>query len=429
MPLPVAAMKRAKEAHADPAMVQRSIDARKSPGDAARVAELYERFVAQNKRIEALRADRKRIAKKGGGSPEAIAEGRALKEQIAALEAPLRELEHEMLAEACMLPNSIHPDAPLGPEDNAEVVRTVGTMPTFAFPPRNHLEIGEVLDLFDLASASKLAASKFVIFRNDAVLLELALTQWALARAAGAGYTMLLTPDMAHQRAVEGCGFNPRGESSQVYSVSGTDLCLVGTGEIAIAGMHADTTYNAAELPLKHAAFSHCFRHEAGGAGHAGKGIYRLHQFSKVELFCVTSPADSDATLRAMVDLQCDMYAELGLHFRVLNMPTEELGASAYQKYDLEAWMPGRGEFGELCSSSNCTDYQSYRLGIRARYHDTATGKKRSEYAHTLNATACAVPRTMLALLETHQNEDGSVNVPVPLQPYLGGRTVLEPRQ
>lgn len=263
-------------------------------------------------------------------------------------------------------------------------------------------------------------------------MLELALVQWAMSKASEAGYDVMLPPDVAYTRTVMGCGFSPRGEDStdsQIYSIPDDDLCLVGTSEIAIAGFASHDLTPEAALPVKMAAFSHCFRREAGSGGTANRGLYRLHQFSKVELFQVVHPSSSDATLEAIVQLQRAMFLELGLHFRVLDMPTMELGASAYRKYDIEAWMPCRqehadaaeaGSWGEISSASNCTDYQARRLGIKYRPAEGGT-----HFAHTLNGTACAIPRIIVCLLEYGQQADGTVRIPAVLQPYLGGKSII----
>lgn len=390
---------------------------------------------------------------------------------MGALEPRLAAAKAALLSAALQLPCDSHPDAPVGPEAAARVVATHGAPRTFDFPPRDHLELGRLLGLFDFGAGAAIAGSGFVVLRGDGVLLELALVQWALARAAAAGFALVAPPDVARADLVEGCGFNPRSSSavaaspaaadaaaapllpSQVYSVAASDLCLAGTSEVALAGLHAGALLPAATLPAAYAAVSHCFRREAAAGGARDRGLYRLHQFTKVELFAFVAPdgdgggdgggggvraaATSDAMLRRLVDLQASLMAELGLHFRVLDMPTEELGQAAYRKFDVEAWMPcratggssgdgggggGVGAFGEVSSASNCVDYQARRLNIRYR-----AGQNDNRFVHTLNATACAVPRVMLALLETHQRADGSVDIPPALRPFLGGRDVLRP--
>lgn len=565
-------------------------------------------------------------------------------------------------AAALRLPCDTHPAAPVGPEEAAVEIARFGAPPAFEFTPKDHVALGTALGLFDIAAGTGVAGSGFIVLKNDGVLLEQALINWALAQASAAGFTPVAPPDLAYTALVEGCGFNPREEDaqapapalasaadagdaaegksasakegsqsqaqeallpSQVYGVRGTDLSLIGTAEIPLAGLHANALLPPAALPAAYAALSHCFRREAGATGQRDRGLYRLHQFSKVELFAFVHPrplpppalskkdkereraraadasaekaeeasvvaAEEDAdmapaavqldapthtllrTVRdyllpaftaaggaatttsavvageaaavaaggegsdaaapalnpvserafaSLVCLQARMFASLGLHFRMLDMPSEELGASAFRKVDIEAWMPCRaaapapaaaaasgaagaagapvagggaagkgkggkgktsgvaasadasaaaaaaavpfGAYGEISSASNCIDYQARRLNIRVKmpaHHvspspaaasagavGTAAAASANEatsgaatpsssgddrenvFVHTLNATACAVPRVMLAILETHQQADGSVRIPEPLRPYMGGREFLRP--
>lgn len=336
------------------------------------------------------------------------------------------ECEDELAREARLIPNHVHPSTPIGPEENAHVVRTFGKEPSGDQEKKTHLELMTALDLVDFESASKVSGSKFVYLKNEAARLEMALCAWATDRAVDAGFTPVSCPDIVRRSIVDGCGFVPRGdgEASQIYGVvgdddnKGEDMSLVGTAEIPLAGMFADRTFQSLdELPSRLVGISHCFRTEAGAPGRDSKGLYRLHQFTKVELFACASSEQSDGVLEELCAFQQSLYEELGLRCRVLDMPTEELGASAYRKYDIEAWMPSRGGYGEISSASNCTDYQSRRLNIRVK-----SQSKKNEFVHTLNATAVAVPRVMLALLETCQDDDGrSVEIPSALRPYMGG--------
>lgn len=409
-------------------------------------------------------AERNNIAKGGSSitAEERQAAGKRIKEELASVETSMDGLKSQLAAAAAQLPCDTHPESPVGPEDNARVVALHGTRRVFDFKPRSHLQLGESLGLFDFHAGSAVAGAGFTVLKGDGVLLELALVQWALSRVAAAGFTPIAPPDLAHSRLVEGCGFNPRdsgGAKSQVYSVADSDLCLIGTSEIPLAGLHEDAILDSSTLPAQYCAVSHCFRREAGSGGQRDKGLYRLHQFTKVEMFAYVapdSPAEvagaaspppssssggsfpphirtlpspaSEAMFKRLTDMQVSLFNELGLHFRVLDMPTEELGAAAYRKYDIEAWMPCRGEdgagaYGEVSSASNCIDYQARRLNVRYK-----AGPKDNRFVHTLNATACAVPRTMLALLETHQQADGSVVIPPALRPFMGGREVLTPQ-
>jgi len=258
------------------------------------------------------------------------------------------------------------------------------------------------------------------------VLLELALQRFAIDLLMHAGFTPYITPDVAKPEILDGIGYNPRGPETQIYSLANEDLCLVGTAEIPLGGLYKGEILDDDVLPLRLAGLSHCFRTEAGAAGRESRGLYRVHQFSKVEMFALTRPEDSEAMHEELVALEEKIFQALEIPYRVIDVASGDLGAPAYRKFDLEAWMPGRGEsgdWGEVTSASNCTDYQARRLGIRMR----RTGSKRNEFVHTLNGTAVALSRTPIAILENHQRADGSVAIPKALQPYLG-RDVIGPK-
>ena len=349
-----------------------------------------------------------------------IARGKELKGEITANEQELRELESELRAEQSLVPNMTHPDAPVGGDDDANrVVRQVGEIPQFDFPVLNHVELAEKHALINLEAGSKVAGHGFYYLKNEAVLLEMALIQLALQKVAAAGFTLHTTPDLARDSVLEGIGFSPRGPETQIYSVEKTDLSLVATAEITLGGMYQDQILSATELPIKVAGISHCFRTEAGAHGAATRGIYRVHQFTKVEMFAFTTPDQSDAIHEEIVAVEEDFFQSLGIPYQVIDTATGDLGGPAYRKYDLEAWMPGRGEggaFGEVTSASNCTDYQARRLGIRYKAADT----KGTQMVHTLNGTAVAVTRALIAILENNQQADGSVVIPEVLRPWVG---------
>lgn len=307
---------------------------------------------------------------------------------------------------------------------------------------KNHVDVLESLDLIDFDSASVVSGSKFYYLRGAAAMLELALVNWALQCAMAKGFTPITTPDLVRESVLEKCGFQPRADNTQTYSVTDSDLCLTGTAEVPLGGIYMDKVVEEAVLPIKMAAFGHCFRTEAGAAGAAGKGLYRVHQFSKVEMFVICTPEESDALHEELIGIEEEMFTALGLHYKILDMPSGDLGAPAYRKFDVEAWMPGLQRYGEISSASNCTDYQARRLNIRyrvaakpdaARGDDTEAPKKKkakkgspTAFCHTLNATACAVPRMIVAIMENFQQADGSVVVPEVLRPYLGGLAVIE---
>jgi len=352
-----------------------------------------------------------------------VAEGRRLKEDVTRLEAEVAAAQAALSEAMLGIPNLVHPDAPDGGEDDFRELRKWGEPPRFDFAPQDHLAIGERFGLFDFEGGAKVAGQKWYFLKNEAVLLELALQRFALDLLIEDGFTPVLTPDVAKPEILDGTGYNPRGPETQIYSLAGHDLCLIGTAEITLGGLYADTILEEEQLPLKLAGISHCFRTEAGAAGRESKGLYRVHQFSKVEMFAFTRPEDSDAMHAHLLALEEKIFQALEIPYRVIDIAAGDLGAPAYRKFDVEAWMPGRGEggsYGEVTSTSNCTDYQARRLGIRFK----RKGSKKTELVHTLNGTAVALSRAPIALLENHQQADGSIRIPKALQPYFGSESI-----
>jgi seryl-tRNA synthetase len=349
-----------------------------------------------------------------------IEEGKALKACVGDEEEKLRNLEGSLNLRLRRIPNLTHPDAPLGrTEDDSLEIRKSGTPREFDFKPKDHVELGKELDLIDFETAGKVSGSGFYFLKNDAVLLDLALQQHALRNLIDAGFTPIVTPDLARNSILEGIGFTPRGEETQVYSVEDSDLSLIGTAEITLGGMHADDVLAESDLPLKYVGLSHCFRTEAGAAGRASRGLYRVHQFTKVEMFAFSTPESSGEIHAQMLAIEERFFESLGIPYRVLDIASGDLGGPAYRKFDVEAWMPGRGahgEYGEVTSTSDCTDYQARRLNIRYR----PSGQKGTRFVHTLNGTAVAVSRALIVILENYQRADGSIDVPEVLRPYVG---------
>jgi seryl-tRNA synthetase len=349
-----------------------------------------------------------------------IDEGKRLKSSVADDEERLRRLEAEVTQRLRRIPNLTHPDAPVGQtEDDSRELRKVGTPRVFDFKPSDHVALGKALDLIDFETAGKVSGTGFYFLKNDAVILELALQQFALRKLIAAGFTPIITPDLARNSILEGIGFTPRGVETQVYSVEDTELSLIGTAEITLGGMLADQILDEADLPVKYVGLSHCFRTEAGAAGRASRGLYRVHQFTKVEMFAFSTPESSGPIHAEMLAIEEDLFGSLGIPYRVLDICSGDLGGPAYRKFDLEAWMPGRGEhgeFGEVTSTSDCTDYQSRRLNIRYR----PTGQKGTRFVHTLNGTAVALSRALIVILENYQRSDGGIDVPEVLRPYVG---------
>ena len=347
-------------------------------------------------------------------------EGRRLREEASVLQARQAEVLEESDKILRSIPNLTHSEAPHGGEEDAtEVRRGRSSIPPFTFKPRDHVELGENLKLFDFEAGSRVAGHGFYFLTNDGVLLELALQKYAIDLLMQEGFTVMTTPDVARDSILEGTGFMPRGPETQIYSISNSDLSLVATAEITLGGAMSEKVFNSDELPVKLCGISHCFRTEAGAHGRATRGLYRVHQFTKVEMFAFTAPDQSDAMHQRLLDLECKIFDGLGIPYRVVDTATGDLGGPAYRKYDLEAWMPGRGEsgeWGEVTSTSNCTDYQARRLAIRFR----KPTEKGTQFVHTLNGTAVAISRAMVAILENYQQEDGSVKVPEALVSWMG---------
>ncbi|MEZ6064449.1 MAG: serine--tRNA ligase [Planctomycetaceae bacterium] len=317
--------------------------------------------------------------------PELVARGKELKTLVAEIEAEAKQVEADLRELQMAIPNMTHPDAPVGGEEDLVVLREVGTKPSFDFQPRDHVELMANLDLVDLEAGSKVAGHGFYFLKNEGMLLELALVQYAVDILRQEGFTLFTTPDVARDDVLHGTGYQPRGPETQIYSIDGTDLSLVATAEITLGGMLKDEILPIDQLPKKFGGLSHCFRTEAGGHGKATRGIYRVHQFTKVEMFAFTGPdvAVSDAMHQEILRVEERIFGGLGIPYRVIDTPTGDLGGPAYRKFDLEAWMPGRGEYGEVTSASNCTDFQSRRLGIRCKSDEW----KGTRYVHTLNGT------------------------------------------
>jgi seryl-tRNA synthetase len=357
-----------------------------------------------------------------------VVEGRRIKDEAARLEDALSDARARLDALVRDIPNFIHPDVPVGGEEDFREIRQVGDVPSFDFEVQDHLGIAERLDLIDFERAAKVAGQKFYFLKNEAVLLELAMQRFALDVLVEEGFTPCTTPDVARPEILDGTGFNPRGEETQVYSIANADLCLVGTAEVTLGGMYADSILEEEALPLRLAGLSHCFRTEAGSHGRESRGLYRVHQFSKVEMFVYSRPEESEAIHAEILAIEERIFRALEIPYRVIDVASGDLGAPAYRKFDLEAWMPGRGDdgrgdWGEVTSASNCTDYQARRLRIRFRRSEG----RRNDLVHTLNGTAISCARAILAFLENHQQADGSVRVPEALQPYMG-RDRIGPR-
>ncbi|MEV5198047.1 serine--tRNA ligase [Streptomyces sp. NPDC053720] len=391
-----------------------------------------ERRRSSGVRFDELRSEQKALGKLiPKASPDERAEllkkAEQLKADVKAADVAQDEADAEAKSLMLKIGNIVHEDVPVGGEEDFVVLETHGTIRDFGaegFEPKDHLELGEKLGAIDMERGAKVSGSRFYYLTGVGALLELALVNAAIAQATEAGFIPMLTPALVRPRAMEGTGF--LGQAAEnVYHLEKDDYYLVGTSEVPLAAYHMDEIIDAEKLPLRYAGFSPCYRREAGTYGKDTRGIFRVHQFDKVEMFSYVDPADAEAEHRRLLDWEKQWLTALELPFQVIDVATGDLGASASRKFDCEAWIPTQGKYRELTSASNCNGFQARRLSVRMR--DTRDGKKVLQPLSTLNGTLCAVPRTIVAILENHQLADGSVRVPEVLRPYLGGREVLEP--
>ncbi|MFI8888841.1 serine--tRNA ligase [Streptomyces paradoxus] len=387
-----------------------------------------ERRRSSGVRFDELRAEQKALGKlipkaAGDEKAELLKKAGQLAADVKAADADRDAAATETQELLQRLGNLVHPDVPVGGEEDFVTLETHGTIRDFAaegFEPKDHLALGQSLGAIDVERGAKVSGSRFYFLTGVGALLELALVNAAMAQATAAGFTPMLTPALVRPQSMAGTGF--LGQAAQdVYHLADDDLYLVGTSEVALAAYHMDEILDADRLPLRYAGFSPCFRREAGSHGKDTRGIFRVHQFDKVEMFSYVAPEDSQAEHQRLLDWEKQWLSSLELPYRVIDVASADLGASASRKFDCEAWIPTQGKYRELTSTSDCTEFQSRRLSIRVR-----EGKQVRPLA-TLNGTLCAVPRTIVAILENHQQADGSVRVPEVLRPYLGGREVLEP--
>lgn len=366
---------------------------------------------------ETLRAKRNQVTK------NQIEEGKKIKQQLKELEPKLEKAEKEVLELLWQIPNPPLPQVPKGKSDTDNVeVKKWGTPTRFDFAPKDHLQLGMKLGILDFDTGAKVTGSQFYYLYGDGARLELALVQFAFDLLSKEGFTPVITPDLAKSRYYLGTGYTPKGKEAQTYTIEGEDLGLVATAEVTLAGKHADEVISEKDLPIKYIGYSHCFRQEAGAYGKYSKGLYRVHQFTKAEIFIYCLPEESDKYHQLILAMEEKIYQQLGIPYRVLEMCTGDLGAMAARKFDVEAWMPGRQEYGEVTSTSNCTDYQARNLNVRFRRENGEI-----EFVHMLNGTAIATSRVPIAILENFQNADGSVTIPEVLRPHMG-KDKIQPR-
>ncbi len=416
-----------------PELVKKSIKSRNLDPNKAnldRLLELDLKWRQEQTKCDDLRSQRnqisesiKKLSKEERQS--AIDQVKQIKIELSERESQVEKLKAEREELLKRMPNLLADDVPYGKTDadNLEIFKW-GEVSAFPFEPRDHLELGQITDTIDFDRAAKVTGSNFYYLKNEASLLELALCSYAASLLLPHGFVTVSTPDIARDNILEGIGFSPRGPETQIYSIENEARSLVGTAEITLGGYHSEEILDAQHLPLKYLGISHCFRTEAGTYGKESRGLYRVHQFTKAEMFVLCLPEMSNELHEKMRTLEEEILQGLNIPYRVVNVCSGDLGAPATKKYDIEAWMPGRGEYGEVTSCSNCTDYQSRRLNIRFRKDP----KSSPQFVHMLNGTAVAVSRTLIAIYENYQQEDGSIRVPKVLIPYLGGREKIPAR-
>jgi seryl-tRNA synthetase len=411
----------------DPERVRAAL-ALRGPGVADQVDRLLELDVARRSlvtEVDGLRAEQKRrgkqVAGAAAGERERVLAGlKELSARVDQAEARLRAAEAELAEVLAAVPNLPDPSVPAGGEDDAVELRRWGTPSAFDFPVRDHLELGELLGAIDTVRAAKVSGARFGYLVGWGAQLEFALVRFVIDRLTAAGFVPMVPPVLVRREAMFGTGFLPTDEQ-QIFRIADDDLYLAGTSEVPLVSYHADELLDPGTLPRRYVGFSSCFRREAGSYGKDTRGIFRVHQFDKVEMVSFVLPEASAQEHELLLAREEEFLQALELPYRVVNIAAGDLGGSAAKKYDCEAWIPSQGTFRELTSTSNCTDYQARRIGCRVRERDG------NRPVHTLNGTAVAVGRTIVALFENHQQPDGSVRVPTALQPYLGGAELLKP--
>ncbi len=400
---------------------------RKADCDVDRLLELDKKRREIIQKVEELKARKNSLNDlikevKSEEREKIISQGREVKEELEKTEPELSGILEEYNNILRKIPNMTHPDVLVSEnEDKNPILEVMKEPEEFSFEPFDHVQLSENLDLIDFERAIKISGAKFFYFKNELVFLEQALINYALEKTTKHGFIPFTTPDLAKKEVLEGLGFNPRGESTQVYNIENSDLSLIGTAEITMGGYHKDETIPEKELPKKYVALSHCYRTEAGAYSKFSKGIFRVHQFTKVEMFQYVMPEKSEKAHKELLEIEKEIFSGIGIPFRVIDHCTADLGTPAIRTYDLEAWMPGKpnkngkmGDWAEITSTSNCTDYQSRGLNIKYKKED---GEK--DYLYMLNGTAIATTRAIIAILENFQQADGSVKIPKVLQKYM----------
>ena len=415
----------------DPERIKKGIAKKHSKADIDKLVKLYEKRKEALLKIESLRARQNEVSKeipKAKDKAKLIEEMSSVKEELKKLEPEIGKTEQQIDEIALLVPNPTLDSVPEGEGDEGnKVIKTHGKKPTFDFTPKDHIELGKHLNIIDIERAVRASGTRFYYLKNEAVLLEFALVQHIIHKLTSKGFSPIIPPVLVKEEAMLATGFFPA-DRNEIYHVNpksesnpdGDDLFLVGTAEVPLNMIHYTEILEEEKLPLRYCGFSSCFRREAGSYGKDTAGIFRVHQFDKLEMFSFCHPDKSEEEHEFIRETEEEIMQELGFHYQVVNICGGDLGAPAAKKYDIEVWIPTQNKFRELTSCSNCTDFQARRSHIRYK-----NKKGQNLYVHTLNGTAMAMARTLVAILENYQNKDGSVTIPEILQPYLGGRTKI----
>lgn len=396
---------------------------KKATADKGFDGEVVDRLVkVDTERLKVLKEVEDIRAKRNTFTKDDIEAGKKLKIELKAKEETLDQVNSDFEELMSKIPNVSASDVKVGSAEENEVIKTVGEKTKFKFTPRDHVDIGVLTDTIDLERGAKVAQSGFYYLKGDGAMLEMALINYALNKLSEKGFTPVITPNVAKERNVVGCGFQARSDRErQIYHIEGEDLDLVGTAEITLVGMHTDEVLDKKSLPKKYAGYSSCYRQEIGSYGKDVRGILRVHEFRKVEMVVFCKPEDSEKIHEELLTIEEEVWQELEIPYQVIKMVTGDLGNAACKKYDIEAWMPSQEKYREVTSTSNTTDFQTRRLNIKYRNGD------KNEYLHSLNGTVFALGRAMIAIYENFQNEDGSVTIPKVLQKWMG-KEKIEPR-
>lgn len=397
---------------------------KKATADKGFDGEIVDRLLKiDEERLKLLKSVEEIRAKRNTFTKDDIEIAKKVKVELKEKEETLAQIQKDYEELMLKVPNIASSDVKVGTPDENEVIKTVGDKTEFKFSPRDHVDIGLLTDTIDLERGAKVAQSGFYYLKGDGAILEMALINYALNKLSEKGFTPVITPNVAKERNVVGCGFQARSDRErQIYHVEGEDLDLVGTAEITLVGLHTDEVIDEKSLPKKYAGYSSCYRQEIGSYGKDVRGILRVHEFRKIEMVVFCKPEDSEKIHEELLAIEEEVWQELGIPYQVIKMATGDLGNAASKKYDIEAWMPSQAKYREVTSTSNTTDFQTRRLNIKYRNGD------KNEYLHSLNGTVLALGRAMIAIYENFQNEDGSVSIPKILQKWMG-KEKIEPKR